>query len=120
MAFNLPSFRRDIGRRNLADITNIFEEFYNNVSRVSPTLLTKNICRGFTPVIDILETDYDYCLEVELPGINQDNIDVKLENNILTIKGKKVIENEDKEKNYYIRERIYGEFQRRRASSKNT
>jgi len=44
--------------------------------------------------------------------MNQNNIDVKLENNILTIKGKKVIENEDKEKHYYIRERTYGEFQR--------
>jgi len=54
MAFNLPSFRRDIGRRNLVDITNIFEEFYNHVSRASPTLFTRTIDRGFIP-IDILK-----------------------------------------------------------------
>ena len=45
----------------------------------------------------LLETEGDYCVEAELAGINQNNIDVKLENNILTIKGKKVLENENKE-----------------------
>jgi HSP20 family molecular chaperone IbpA len=69
MAFNLPSFRRDIAKRNGQEINNIFEEFINDIYKVSPTLFTRTIDRGFTPVIDILETDSDYCLEVELPAI---------------------------------------------------
>ena len=112
MSFNLPSFRREIVKRNAQESNNIFEDFISDIYRGSPSLFTRNLDRGFYPSIDILETEADYCVEAELAGINQNNIDVKLENNILTIKGKKVLENENKEKNYYTRERVYGECQR--------
>jgi HSP20 family protein len=112
MSFNLPSFRREIAKRNGQEINNIFEDFISDIYRGSSSLFTRNLDRGFYPSIDILETEANYCVEAELAGINQNNIDVKLEDNILTIKGKKVLENENKEKNYYTRERVYGEFQR--------
>ena len=65
-----------------------------------------------SPRIDISETDAAYKIEAELPGINQKEIDVKIDNNILTIKGKKEDIKEEKEKNYHLRERYYGAFQR--------
>ena len=65
-----------------------------------------------SPRIDISETDGEYKIEAELPGINQKEIDVKIDNNILTIKGKKEDVKEEKEKNYHLRERYYGAFQR--------
>ena len=65
-----------------------------------------------SPRIDISETDNEYKIEAELPGINQKEIDVKIDNNILTIKGKKEDVKEEKEKNYHLRERYYGAFQR--------
>ena len=65
-----------------------------------------------SPRIDVSETDDEYKIEAELPGINQKEIDVKIDNNILTIKGKKEDTKEKKDKNYHLRERYYGTFQR--------
>jgi HSP20 family protein len=62
--------------------------------------------------MDISETESEYKIEVELPSINQQDIEVKIDNNILTVKGKREEEKEEKERTYYTRERYYGSFQR--------
>ena len=71
------------------------------------------------PAVDVIETDKAYEITAELPGIDEKNIDVKLANGILTIKGEKQDEKEEKndekeEKNkgYYMRERSFGSFER--------
>ncbi len=66
----------------------------------------------WAPAVDIYETDNAIILEAELPGVNEKDIDVKVEDNILTVKGERKIENERKEENYYRMERYYGTFQR--------
>lgn len=67
---------------------------------------------GAIPAVDVTETDKAYEITAELPGMDEKNIDVKLANGVLTIKGEKQDEKEEKQKDYYVRERSYGSFER--------
>ena len=67
---------------------------------------------AWTPAVDIYETDDAIILEAELPGMNEKDIEVKIEDNVLTIRGERKFEEERKEENYYRMERFYGTFQR--------
>ena len=89
----------------------IFDDLFNELYSLPTSFLSKS-GMDLSPRIDISETDSEYKIEAELPGINQKEIDVKIDNNILTIKGKKEDVKEEKEKNYHLRERYYGAFQR--------
>ena len=89
----------------------IFDDLFHELYSLPTSFLSKS-GMDLSPRIDISETDGEYKIEAELPGINQKEIDVKIDNNILTIKGKKEDIKEEKEKNYHLRERYYGAFQR--------
>jgi len=67
---------------------------------------------GAKPAVDIVESDKAYEITAELPGIDEKNIEVKLANGGLTIKGEKQEEKEEKKKDYYLHERHFGSFQR--------
>jgi HSP20 family protein len=67
---------------------------------------------GAIPVVDIAEKDKEYEITAELPGMDESNIDVKFADGLLTIKGEKREEKEEKKKDYYLSERRYGSFQR--------
>lgn len=62
------------------------------------------------PAVDVAEKDKEYEITAELPGIDEKNIDIKLSNGTLTIKGEKKEEKEEREKDYYVSERRYGSF----------
>jgi HSP20 family protein len=64
------------------------------------------------PAVDVAERDRAFEIAAELPGIDPNNIEVKLANGVLTIKGEKKQETEEKKKNYYVSERRYGSFER--------
>ncbi len=64
------------------------------------------------PAMDLVEKDKEYEITAELPGIDEKNVEIKLTNNTLTIKGEKEEAKEDKQKDYYLSERRYGSFQR--------
>ncbi len=64
------------------------------------------------PAVDVSETDKVYEITAELPGIDEKNVEVKVANGILTIKGEKQDEKEEKQKDYYMRERSFGSFER--------
>ena len=64
------------------------------------------------PAVDVSETDKAYEITAELPGMDEKNVEVKLANDVLTIKGEKQDEKEEKRKDYYMRERSFGSFQR--------
>ena len=89
----------------------VFDDLFNELYSLPTSFLSKSGV-DLSPRIDISETDAAYKIEAELPGINQKEIDVKIDNNILTIKGKKEDIKEEKEKNYHLWERYYGAFQR--------
>ncbi|HEU5336549.1 MAG TPA: Hsp20/alpha crystallin family protein [Terriglobales bacterium] len=67
---------------------------------------------GFAPAVDIYEDEHNFTLKVEVPGIEEKDIDVRLENNTLTVRGERKLEKEEKEENYRRVERQYGSFSR--------
>ena len=67
---------------------------------------------GWSPAVDIYENKDSLVIKAELPGIEQDKIDVSVQGDLLTIKGERKKESEVKEENYYRLERVSGSFQR--------
>lgn len=67
------------------------------------------------PAVDIVETDNAYEVTAELPGLDEKDIEVKLVDGELTIKGEKQEEKEEKKKDYYLHERHFGAFERHLA-----
>jgi len=66
----------------------------------------------YVPSVDIFETDNEVVVKAEMPGMNANDIDVRLENNVLTLKGERHFEKDAKEENYHRIEREYGTFTR--------
>jgi HSP20 family protein len=64
------------------------------------------------PAVDITESDKAYEVTAELPGMDEKNIEVKVANGNLIIKGEKQEEKEEKKKDYYLHERHFGSFER--------
>jgi len=67
---------------------------------------------GFAPAVDISEDDNNVEVRCDLPGVKKDDIDISVSDNLLTIKGEKRDEKEEKEDSYYRRESWSGSFQR--------
>jgi len=67
---------------------------------------------SFAPAVDVYEDEHNVTLKIEVPGIDEKDIDVQLENNTLTVHGERKIEKEEKEENYRRVERHYGSFTR--------
>jgi HSP20 family protein len=67
---------------------------------------------SFAPAVDVYEDEHNVTLKIEVPGIDEKDIDVRIENNILTVHGERKIEKEEKEENYRRIERQYGSFTR--------
>jgi HSP20 family protein len=66
----------------------------------------------FAPPVDVYEDEHNITLKIEVPGIDEKDIDVQIENNTLTVHGERKLEKEEKEENYRRVERQYGSFTR--------
>ena len=66
----------------------------------------------WAPAVDIYETEHELVLKADLPDVNPQDLDIRVENNILTIRGERKFENKVKEENYLRVERAYGSFSR--------
>jgi HSP20 family protein len=66
----------------------------------------------FAPPVDVYEDEHNVTLKIEVPGIEEKDIDVRIENNTLTVHGERKYEKEEKEENYRRVERQYGSFTR--------
>ncbi|MFY9646183.1 MAG: Hsp20/alpha crystallin family protein [Terriglobales bacterium] len=67
---------------------------------------------AFAPPVDVYEDEHNVTLKIEVPGIDEKDIDVRIENNTLTVHGERKFENEEKEENFRRVERQYGSFTR--------
>ncbi len=73
----------------------------------------EDFCTGnWAPPVDIYETGSHVVLKAEIPGISQDAIDIKIEGNLLILKGERQFEKKTDEETYYRIERAYGTFMR--------
>jgi len=86
-------------------LTHPFTPFGN----VSEESLTQG---SFVPPVDVYEDEHSIQLKMEVPGIDEKDIDIRLENNIMTVKGERQFNQETKEENYHRIERRYGSFSR--------
>src|SRR5271154_791572 len=67
---------------------------------------------SFAPAVDVYEDEHTVTLKIEVPGIDEKDIDVRVENNTLTVHGERKFEKEEKEENFRRVERQYGSFTR--------
>jgi HSP20 family protein len=67
---------------------------------------------AFAPPVDVYEDEHNVTLKIEVPGIDEKDIDVRIENNTLTVHGERKFETDEKEENYRRVERQYGGFTR--------
>lgn len=98
-------FREMHTMRDLMD--RIFDEPFSE----APRLWTRQM-EGFAPAMDVAEDDANYVVKVTLPGVEPDQVEITLTDNVLTIKGETKTEKDMEEKNYRVRERRYGSFTR--------
>jgi HSP20 family protein len=66
----------------------------------------------WAPPVDIYETEHELVVKADLPEVNPQDLDIRVENNILTIRGERKFENKVNEENYLRVERAYGSFSR--------
>ena len=64
------------------------------------------------PPVDIYETGDGIVLKIELPGVNKDDVSVEVKDNVLTIKGERLLDPAIKDESYYRKERSFGKFNR--------
>ena len=106
------SLRREIDR--------VFEDFNGGMWRSPfgrslfdvPPLWQRESTWATAPAVDVAETEKAYEITAELPGMDEKNVEVKFADGVLTVKGEKQEEKEEKKKDYYLSERSYGSFQR--------
>lgn len=77
---------------------------------IEPGLGLKGFAR--TPVLDMSETDKGYEITAELPGLDEEEVEVNVTDDVLTIAGEKQEEHEEKKKDYFVKERRFGQFRR--------
>jgi HSP20 family protein len=96
--------------RELATLQNrmsrLFEEQYGGSREESLT------SGAFVPAVDIYEDEHTIQLKLEVPGIDEKDLNIKVENNTLTVSGERKFEKDEKEENFHRVERRYGSFTR--------
>ena len=68
--------------------------------------------QAFRPAVDVVETDKEYLVQAELPGMKPGEVEVEVKEGVLTLKGERVHEKEEKKDGYHRVERSFGRFQR--------
>ncbi len=88
------------------ELASFFENF------TEPTGKDQLTAGTFVPPVDVYEDEHNLVLKLEIPGINEEDLDVQVENSTLTVKGERKFEKEEKEESFHRIERRYGSFQR--------
>lgn len=94
--------------REVVALQNRFNTIFRDFKESESPLTTAN----FVPPVDIYEDEKKVVLKLEVPGIEEKDLDVRVENNTLTVRGERKFESEEKEENFHRIERSYGSFYR--------
>src|SRR5256714_482841 len=92
---------------DMVSLQNQMSRLFQDFGRGSEELLTSGT---FVPAADIYEDEHNITIKLEVPGIEEKDLDIHLENNTLTIRGERNFEKEEKEENFHRVERRYGAF----------
>mgnify|MGYP000879946629 CR=1 FL=1 len=93
------------------EMNRMFDQFFTDDFPFSTRLVARP-AQDFLPKLDISETETEYKVTAELPGMEEKDIQIRLEKDTLVLSGEKKTETEEKEKTYHRVERSYGSFER--------
>src|SRR5258708_2354203 len=95
--------------RDINQLQGGLNRLFQDYNRGSDELTTSG---SFVPAVDVYDDEHNLVLKMEVPGVDQKDIDIRLENNTLTVRGERNFEKEEKEENFHRIERRYGAFAR--------
>lgn len=90
-----------------SDMNRLFNTFF-----ASPTAGNGGSFRRWIPAMDLVETENDFVLKADLPGLSDGDVKIEVEDNVLTISGERKSEREERKDGYYRVERPSGSFRR--------
>jgi HSP20 family protein len=94
--------------REVATLQNRVNSLFREMNDGDSPLTTAS----FVPAVDVYEDNAKVVLKLEVPGVDEKDLDVRIENHTLTVKGERKFEKEEKEENFHRIERRYGSFYR--------
>ncbi len=89
------------------EMNRLFSTFFD-----APTAGNGGSARRWVPAMDLVETEEHFVLRADLPGVDEKDVTIELENNVLTLAGERRTEHEEKREGYYRVERATGSFSR--------
>lgn len=114
----LSDYLREPFNRLRGEVDRMFDEFPPRFP--ASNLGVRYLASLPMPALEMKETDKEYHLSVELPGVAQEDVEISVEGDMLILKGEKKAEREEQERDYTISERSYGSFERRVALPKDS
>ena len=119
MASNQPTKQVQVPAHRPRDLFDAMRHEFGRVldhfdlgSRRWPTISGSRLSDIVFPNFDVHENDTSLTIEAELPGVDEKDVNVTIANGVLTVKGEKKFEQEEKKENYYLNERSFGSFER--------
>ncbi len=103
------------GRRGFYDpvseMNRMFDDMFGGLMRRSGGQQRTEVAE-WAPAIDVATENGDLVIKAELPGVKPEDVDITLQDNVLTVSGQRKAEQEDERGGYYVRERRFGSFSR--------
>lgn len=93
------------------DMNRLFDDFFHTLDTRLPAFAPLSSLSAGWPSVEIAETEKEVTVTVEVPGLDEKDVEILLDNGVLTLKGEKRSETADKDKQFS--ERFYGRFERR-------
>jgi len=94
------------------EMNKLFDDFFTDFSIAPRWSGFESETTMFSPGVDLSETDKEIKVSVELPGMDEKDVKVEMDDNTITISGEKKVEKEEKKRNWHFREHSYGSFRR--------
>ena len=90
----------------------IWREFESPFDSVFGNLAADRSDRRWAPAVDVKETEDAYTVEADLPGLSKEEIDLQIEDNVVTLRGERNAESKEEKDGYHVYERRSGKFER--------
>lgn len=94
------------------EMNRLFEDFFTDFSIAPRWGGLESETAMFSPGVDLSETDKEIRISVELPGMDEKDVKVEMDDNSITISGEKKVEKEERKRNWHFREQSFGSFRR--------
>ena len=94
------------------EMNRLFNTFFDSPTANGGNGGNGNTVRRWIPAMDLAETEDHFILKADLPGLAEEDVNIEVEDNVLTVSGERQAEHEDKREGYVRLERSYGSFRR--------